>query len=123
MKLYDSNILIYAAEPGGAWLAAWWQAGGFASEVTWVETLGYHSLIPKDKLFFQTAFQQLTPLPISRRVVEEAIRLRQHRNLKLGDSLIAATAILYRLPLVTRNVKDFVGIAGLRVENPFLSTP
>lgn len=121
MKLCDTNIIIYAAQPGYAWLAALWQAGGYVSETTWVETLGYQDLQAADERFFRTAFQQLTPLPITRTVVEEAIRLRRQRRMKLGDALIAATAALYSLPLVTRNEKDFSGIAGLTVFNPLAS--
>ena len=35
------------------------------------------------------------------------------------DSFIAATALVHRLVLVTRNVKDFVGITGLELLNPW----
>jgi predicted nucleic acid-binding protein len=44
-------------------------------------------------------------------------------DIKLGDSLVAATALIYELTLVTRNVDDFVGIEGLRVLNPFADRP
>ena len=35
------------------------------------------------------------------------------------DSLIAATALVHNLTLVTRNTKDFRGIEGLSIINPF----
>jgi predicted nucleic acid-binding protein len=35
------------------------------------------------------------------------------------DMLIAATALEHDLTLVTRNLSDFRGIPGLRLENPF----
>ncbi len=38
--------------------------------------------------------------------------------MKLGDALIAATALVHGVELVTRNTADFSGIAGLRVINP-----
>ena len=39
-------------------------------------------------------------------------------KLKLGDALIAATALVYDLVIVTRNTKDFQNIAGLEYLNP-----
>jgi hypothetical protein len=37
----------------------------------------------------------------------------------LPDTIIAATAILYDLELVSRNTKDFKNIKGLSLINPF----
>ena len=39
--------------------------------------------------------------------------------MKLGDALVAGTALFYDLTVVTRNVDDFTGIDGLRVLDPF----
>ena len=39
--------------------------------------------------------------------------------MKLGDSIIAATALEIGAKLVTRNVDDFKHIAGLEIANPF----
>ena len=37
----------------------------------------------------------------------------------LGDAIIAATALVHGLKLVTRNVDDFEHITGLELLNPF----
>jgi predicted nucleic acid-binding protein len=39
--------------------------------------------------------------------------------MSLADSILAATALLHRLPLVTRNEADFTHVAGLEIINPF----
>ena len=38
---------------------------------------------------------------------------RRNKPISVSDALIAATALVYRLPLVTHNVGDFEGIDGL----------
>lgn len=45
--------------------------------------------------------------------------VRRARKIKLGDAIIAATALETDSELVTRNEQDFRGIHGLRVINPF----
>ncbi|HAL83190.1 MAG TPA: hypothetical protein DCO83_13965 [Mucilaginibacter sp.] len=46
------------------------------------------------------------------------IELRKKYKIKLPDALIAATALHYRLILITRNISDFNKIAGLKIINP-----
>ena len=41
------------------------------------------------------------------------------RNMGLADAIIAATALVHGLKLVTRNDADFRHIAGLEIVNPF----
>jgi predicted nucleic acid-binding protein len=43
---------------------------------------------------------------------------RMYKKLKLGDAIIAATALEHNLALITRNIADFRNIAGLRVLDP-----
>ena len=52
-------------------------------------------------------------LPVDLAVANEWGRLRALRSVPVVDALIAATARVHRLTLVTRNVKD---VAGLGVE-------
>ena len=44
---------------------------------------------------------------------------RQGRAIPFADGQIAATALVHGLVLVIRNTRDFEGIPGLRVMNPF----
>ena len=53
-------------------------------------------------------------------IAEETINLRKlYRKLKLGDAIIAATALTNNLTLISRNTKDFEDISGLTCINPY----
>ncbi|MCK6621405.1 MAG: type II toxin-antitoxin system VapC family toxin [Calditrichaceae bacterium] len=58
-------------------------------------------------------------MELNRQVAERTINLRRKKRIKLGDGIIAATALVHDLTLVTRNTSDFAGIEGLNVLNPF----
>ena len=52
-------------------------------------------------------------------MIAKSIELRQIRRMGLADAIIAATALVHAMPLVTRNADDFKAIEGLEVINPF----
>ena len=41
------------------------------------------------------------------------------QGLEIGDALIAATALVYKAELLTRNIRDFEKITGLKVRTPY----
>ena len=120
MKLLDSNILIYAAEPGQEALreSILAEPAG-VSVVTMVEVLGYHLLAAEEETDLRGLLKDLTVFAADIMVAERAVGLRQKQKMGLGDAIIAATALVHGLPLVTRNVDDFKHVAGLEITNPF----
>jgi predicted nucleic acid-binding protein len=53
-------------------------------------------------------------------VTQQTILLRrQYKKLKLGDAIIAATALVNNLTIITRNTSDFKNITDIKVVNPF----
>jgi predicted nucleic acid-binding protein len=62
--------------------------------------------------------EPVTDLPVDSAIAERAGRLRRDSRRRLPDALIAATALEHRLTLVTRNLRDFEGIRGLKVRPP-----
>ncbi len=124
MKLVDSNIIIYASKPGFDFLHPLLAEPDVAvSVITHVETLGYHQLTADEKRYLGEFFANVECLPVSKAVVEKAIALRQTRKIKLGDSLVAATALAQGAMLVTRNTDDFKWIAGLDLLDPLAHPP
>ena len=119
--LLDSNVIIYATSSEYGHLIAFFQKyidNLCASDISYVEVLGYHKLTAEDAKALVAFFDSLTLLPLSRDIINQAIRLRQTRRMSLGDSLVAATALSHDLPLATRNTSDFDWIAGLELINP-----
>jgi predicted nucleic acid-binding protein len=117
--LLDSNLIIYASLPAYAQLREFIAANAPAvSVVSVIEVLGYHRLTPLEGMLFREFFATTLQLPVDDRVVDRAIALRQLRRLSLGDSLIAATALIHGRTLLTHNAQDFASIDGLTVIDP-----
>lgn len=120
MLLLDSNIVIYAAKPEFDSLRQFLSEKKLAvSIVSYVEVLGFHQITDQDKNELQDFFAQTKIIPISGEIAAEAIDLRQRRRMKLGDSLIAATALIENVQLVTNNTRDFKWITDLDLIDPF----
>ena len=119
-RLLDSNILIYASQPGNEFLDEWLEAPGtMYSAISLTEVLGYGGIATEDENLFEAMFAQLAMQPVSVSVLRKAAALRRVRRLKLGDAIIAATTLETGSELVTRNEQDFRGIDGLKIVNPF----
>lgn len=117
--ILDSNILIYAIQPNYEYLIDWiLKELPSVSVVSQIEVLGYHKLSQQQKKQFEVLFNNLTILSINTAISNRAIALKQQQKMSLGDSLIAATALEYNLPLITRNTQDFQWIGALSVINP-----
>jgi toxin FitB len=117
--LLDSNILIYAALPQHSVLRRLIEQHSPAvSVISRIEVLGYHRLQAAERQLLEQLFDLTEILPLSDSVVQRAIELRQQRKMTLGDSIVAATALIQQRVLVTRNTDDFAWIPGLQILNP-----
>ncbi len=118
--LLDSNIIIYAAQSKYAYLRQ--LIAGYSdaaiSAVSLIEIFGYPGLDEEDNRIFQEILRKVRVLAITPDIVALATWLRQQRRMVLGDSIIAATALVHNLKLITRNTGDFRWIEGLDLQNP-----
>lgn len=121
--LIDSNIVIYSMLPEHAFLNAWLVRPDISfSVITRIEVLGFVGMADAHRERFERLFAAAPTLALDDAVRDTCIRLRRSRRMKLGDVIIAATALTHRLHLVTRNVGDFKGISDLGIVNPFATT-
>jgi predicted nucleic acid-binding protein len=58
--------------------------------------------------------------PINDAVVNKTIELRRLNKIKLPDALIAASAIINKMVLISRNTKDFKNIHEFEIIDPYL---
>lgn len=116
----DSNIIIYSAN-GNSFEELFREKNLYASVVSKIEVLGFHKITAPQKENLEAFFDSIFILELTESVADEAISLRQKRNISLGDSIIAATALVHKLPLVTANVSDFKWIEELEIIHPLLS--
>jgi predicted nucleic acid-binding protein len=122
--LIDSNVLIdymggLISAKGSDFVENLFNSQFLISVVTKIEVLGYNDL--PHKISAMRNFVSLSEiLPLNEIVTEKTIELkRSFRKMKLGDAIIAATAIVDNLTLITRNVNDFKFITSLTVLNPY----
>ena len=85
------------------------------SVVTKIEVLGF----PTSNQLLVDFVDAAMILNLNSNVVNKTISIKKIHQIKLGDAIIAATAIVNSLTLVTRNVADFIKIVNLRVLNPW----
>jgi toxin FitB len=118
--LLDSNLIIYSLDPTDVCVRPFIRLHSiFASDISVVETLGFHKLREVDRAGLELFFKSCVLLPVDREVIRIATALRQSRKRTLGDALIAATAVAHALTLATRNAVDFADIEHLNVIDPF----
>ncbi len=89
------------------------------SVITKMEVLGFNA--PEDDYKLLTEFiNDAVVLYLTEEIVEQCISIRKEQPVKLPDAIIAATAVVYGMDLITRNTSDFQNIHGLKVVNPHL---
>jgi hypothetical protein len=121
--LLDSNPIIYYLNQelppeGKAFVDRLLLDGVACSVITRLEVLGTR-MLPDQRARAESLLSLFREVPIDDSTIQQAIALRSVTRIKSIDALIAATALLHDLTLITRNSKDFVAIAGLSLIDPF----
>lgn len=118
--LLDSNVIIYSTSPAHSFIPSLIERlAPAASAISYVEVLGFQKITKAEEQQYLNIFAAAVIFPIEQPTLNEAVRLRQIKKMTLGDAIVAATAMIHRLPLITRNKTDFAWIPGLQVFNPF----
>ncbi len=97
----DTNICIYLLD-GDTVLAELLQGQNlYLSIITEMELHAYHGNKHSSVQILNAFLQSISIINIEERVKINTIEIRKKAKLKLPDSIIAASAITYNLPLIT----------------------
>jgi predicted nucleic acid-binding protein len=119
--LIDSNVIIdlsIGKLPGNVLssLASIINTDPQISIVNKIELLSLKDVSTQIEIFTDNAYV----IPLSDEIADATILVRKKHRIKLPDAVIAATAIVHKLTLITHNISDFKNIAGLKVMDSFL---
>lgn len=89
------------------------------SVITEIELLCWRTATPKDIKLLQSFINDSIVYELDKAIKLKTIELRKSFKIKLPDSIIAATALVNNLTLITRNVLDFKDIQNLKMQNPW----
>ena len=85
------------------------------SIISRIEILGWYRASSKQLDKLSTFINNAFVYPLNEPVILKTILLRQQFKIKTPDAIIASTALIYNLSLLSHNNKDFKGIPGLTV--------
>jgi len=88
------------------------------SIITKIEALSWRSHIPQDEFFVKSFVQNSNIIALSDMIIDKCIEIRRNGKVKTPDAIIAATAIVYDLTLLTSDL-GFRRIPNLKIINPF----
>ena len=124
----DTNAVVYYLNQVGGEdfrqrFGLWVRDGAVISVVTRIEVLSWPeystnlAALIRAEALLSTLYEE----PLTEPIVRETILLRQAYRLKVPDALVAATAQILTLPVVTRNIDDFRRIPNLQLIDPFIN--
>ena len=89
------------------------------SAITEIELLCWKTATEKDLEVLRNFINDALVIELEQPIKIRAANIRQAYKIKLPDAIIAATALVYDLTLLSRNISDFGGISGLKIVNPW----
>jgi len=87
------------------------------SVITEIEALSWRNSDVVKENIVRSFVEDSNIIALSPKVVEKCIEIRRNRKIKTPDAIIAATAIVHNLTLLTSD-SDFKNISQLKIINP-----
>jgi len=122
--LLDSNTVIdyigglYSGQ-AKQWLDQFIDEEINVSVITKIEVLSFDPDKDDNYPILIEFFEASNTFELTDEIVNKTILIRQKQKIKLPDAVIASTALVNGLILVSRNTKDFKNIPDLETVNPY----
>ena len=122
--LIDSNVIIDFSSnrltaKGSDFVEEIFNRDFLISVIVKIEVLGFDD-IPLKMAAMEDFIGMAKVIPMDEKITDTTIKLRRkYKKLKLGDAIIAATALDHDLIIITNNIGDFKSIINLKLLNPY----
>ena len=110
----DTNALIYLLN-GNPCMAPYLDKSLIYSVISEMELLSYSGITESEENSIKSLLEDCEEIPLSTEIKEKTIELRKKYRTKLPDAIVAASAIVKGLPLITAD-KGFGQIEELNLE-------
>ncbi|MBW4888167.1 type II toxin-antitoxin system VapC family toxin [Mucilaginibacter sp. HMF5004] len=91
----------------------------FISAMTEIELLCWKNSTEENIVVIRNFIESSMILDLDAAIKTKTVEIRKAHKIKLPDAIIAASALVYDLTLLTRNIKDFQAIETLKLINPW----
>ena len=89
------------------------------SVIVRIELLSWHEATKHQTQILEEFIGNALVFGLEETIIIKAIDIRKNYRIKLPDAIIAATALVKQLILITRNVSDFKNIPTLHIIDPW----
>lgn len=112
---YSNNLI---SEQGCLFLENIFDTEILPSFITRIEILVYSPSEDSVKLIFSFILKASSELSMSEKILLKSVEIRRKAKIKLTNAIIAATAIIHSLTLLSDNDNDFLKVGKLKYINP-----
>lgn len=103
--LLDTNAILYILNGDKTLTDFLFNKELYISVITEIELLSYQKLTMNEKIKIKEFIGDCKIIYLDSTISKSAIHLKRKYNLKLGDSIIAASSIIQSIPFVTSDKK------------------
>ena len=112
--LADTNALIYLLN-GNQCMSNYLQKNLYVSVISEMELLSYSGITPDEEMQIKSFLNDCNEVTLTNEIKDKKIEIRKKYKTKLPDAIIAASAIVKNIPLITAD-KGFCQISNLTLE-------